>query len=621
MIQPNASTPNTTSPPSQAPLPQVPPGLPDLIPARMLNEFSYCPRLAYLEWVQSEFAPSADTLDGEFQHRRVILQQGNFADAVELADAGNTTEAKGTSNAAGTAAVPADAADSDVASSVMLSAPGIGLIAIVDKIETLPAADGQAAEVVPVEYKRSGIPPTDQRSYEPERIQLAAAGMILQEKGYRCTRGVIYYIASKTRIDVGFDEPLLARARELIGGLKAMVAAGRIPAPLVDSPKCPRCSLVSICLPDETRYVQLTHGTTPAAAPKRPVIRTIIATSDDKVPLYVQETRTTINKLGDALQVRTPAPERRVLAERPLRAISQVVLLGDVQISTQTLHALCEADIPVAYFSYGGWFYGMTTPLVSKNIELRIAQFARAADAGFALPLARAFTAGKIENQRTMLRRNHPSPPEMALAQLAAAADAARKADNFESLLGTEGNAARVYFENFNAMLKPRPELGKWPVDLPLFANRNRRPPADPVNAMLSYAYALLTKDFTAACFTVGLDPFMGFYHQPKFGKPALALDLMEEFRPIIADSAVITLINTGVIGIGDFVSRGGSFALKPEPRKRFLAAYERRLASEVTHPIFGYAISYRRTFEVQTRLLARVLAGELDAYASFTTR
>lgn len=612
MIQSNANTPAAAS---STPLPQMPGGLPDLIPARMLNEFSYCPRLAYLEWVQSEFAPSADTLDGEFQHRRVILQQGNFADAAEFANADDTN------NAPGDASAPGGAAHSDVASSVMLSAPGIGLIAVVDKIETLAAVDGEPPEVVPVEYKRSGIPPTDERSYEPERIQLAAAGLILQEKGYRCRRGVIYYIASKTRIDVPFDEPLLTRSHTLINQLKAMVAVGHIPPPLVDSPKCPRCSLVGICLPDETRHVQLTHGEVPARAPSRPVIRTIIATSDDRVPLYVQETRASIGKIGDALQVRSPAPERRVLAERPMRAISQVVLLGDVQISTQTLHALCEAGIPIAYFSYGGWFYGLTTPLASKNIELRIAQFARAADREFSLALGCAFTAGKIENQRTMLRRNHPQPPEMALAQLAAAADAARKADSFETLLGIEGNAARVYFEHFNGMLKPRPELGKWPVDLPLFENRNRRPPADPVNAMLSYAYALLTKDFTVACFTVGLDPFMGFYHQPKFGKPALALDLMEEFRPIIADSAVVTLINTGVIGITDFVSRGGSFALKPEPRKRFLAAYERRLASEVTHPIFGYAISYRRTFEVQTRLLARVLTGEVDGYASFTTR
>ena len=307
MIQSNANTPAAAS---STPLPQMPGGLPDLIPARMLNEFSYCPRLAYLEWVQSEFAPSADTLDGEFQHRRVILQQGNFADAAEFANADDTN------NAPGDASAPGGAAHSDVASSVMLSAPGIGLIAVVDKIETLAAVDGEPPEVVPVEYKRSGIPPTDERSYEPERIQLAAAGLILQEKGYRCRRGVIYYIASKTRIDVPFDEPLLTRSHTLINQLKAMVAVGHIPPPLVDSPKCPRCSLVGICLPDETRHVQLTHGEVPARVPNRPVIRTIIATSDDRVPLYVQETRASIGKVGEALQVRSPAPERRVLAER-----------------------------------------------------------------------------------------------------------------------------------------------------------------------------------------------------------------------------------------------------------------------------------------------------------------
>ena len=169
-------------------------------------------------------------------------------------------------------------------------------------------------------------------------------------------------------------------------------------------------------------------------------------------------------------------------------------------------------------------------------------------------------------------------------------------------------------------LLKPRGGAGQGEFVLD-FNNRNRRPPVDPVNAMLSYAYAMLAKDLTIACWSVGLDPFMGFYHQAKFGKPALALDLMEEFRPLIADSVVVTAINTGVVGPCDFVRRGGAVALLPEGRKRFLQAYERRMESEVTHPIFGYKISYRRVLDVQVRLVSRLLLGEIPEYAAFTTR
>jgi CRISPR-associated protein Cas1 len=150
---------------------------------------------------------------------------------------------------------------------------------------------------------------------------------------------------------------------------------------------------------------------------------------------------------------------------------------------------------------------------------------------------------------------------------------------------------------------------------------RNRRPPRDPVNALLSFCYALLTKDLTVALGAVGLDPLLGFYHQPRFGRPGLALDLMEEFRPLLADSTVLTAINTGTIRIGDFISAAGGVALKSDARRRLILAYERRMDQLVTHPLFGYRISYRRLLEVQARLLSRVLLGELPAYPSFRTR
>lgn len=196
-----------------------------------------------------------------------------------------------------------------------------------------------------------------------------------------------------------------------------------------------------------------------------------------------------------------------------------------------------------------------------------------------------------------------------------------------EELLGIEGNAARIYFENFACMIKRGDEeaasskqqgCNEFPFD---FTTRNRRPPRDAVNALLSLAYSVLAKDLTIVCQAVGFDPFLGFYHQPRFGRASLALDLMEPFRPLIGDSAVLSAINTRMVTPRDFVRAGDSVALTPEGRKAFFRAYEQRMDSLVTHPLFGYRVNYRRMLEIQARLLARVLTGELSTYPVFVTR
>jgi CRISPR-associated protein Cas1 len=153
------------------------------------------------------------------------------------------------------------------------------------------------------------------------------------------------------------------------------------------------------------------------------------------------------------------------------------------------------------------------------------------------------------------------------------------------------------------------------------FAKRNRRPPRDPINALLSLGYGVLAKDLTVICATVGLDPYLGFYHQPRFGRPSLALDMMEPFRPLVVDSAVISAINQRMITTDDFISAGDAVALTPRGRKSFYLAYEQRMDQLVTHPMFGYRVSYRRLIEIQVRLLARLLTGEIMRYPVFVTR
>jgi CRISP-associated protein Cas1 len=305
--------------------------------------------------------------------------------------------------------------------------------------------------------------------------------------------------------------------------------------------------------------------------------------------------------------------------------IAQVNVLGNVQLTSAAVQGLCWAEKPIAHFSYGGWFYGLTQGLGLKNVFLRREQFARAGDPTFCLALARSFVATKIRNQRTLLQRNHIEPPALALRQLKHYAHRALDTDDLAELLGIEGNAARVYFEHLPGMLKPDDEPAS--PDAPAaafrfdFANRNRRPPRDPVNALLSFAYSLLAKDLTIICYAAGFDPFIGFFHQPRFGRPALALDLMEGFRPLVADSAVLTAINTRMVKPDDFLRVGPAVSLRPAGRKAFLRAYEQRMDTLVTHPLFGYRVNYRRLLEVQVRLLGRVIEGEIPSYPGFETR
>ena len=165
-------------------------------------------------------------------------------------------------------------------------------------------------------------------------------------------------------------------------------------------------------------------------------------------------------------------------------------------------------------------------------------------------------------------------------------------------------------------MLRPRDIDADWE-----FQNRNRRPPRDPVNALLSFGYALLTKECTVALMGEGLDPWWGLYHQPRHGRPALALDLMEEFRPVVVDSAVITAINTGMVTAKDFVRSKAGCVLKDSGRKAFIRAYEARLDQLATHPLFDYRCSWRSLIRLQARLLARWLRGDVPSYQGITVR
>lgn len=546
--------------------------VPDLVPARMVNEFTYCPRLFFLEWVQARFADNEDTVEGRYVHRAVDQSTGG----APLPGEGELVAAR----------------------SVMLSSPALGLVAKVDLIE----ADGE--HVRPIDTKRGSPPDTPERSWEPERIQLCVQGLLLREAGYECGEGVLYFAEARRRVVVPFDDELVARTLHLLKDLREAAGRDLPPPPLVDSPKCPRCSLVGICLPDEVNLL--------ASRSTRPP-RRLLPRDPSHRPLYVTEQGTTVGKREGRVEI---SRKGESIHSVRLLDVSQLCVFGNVQVTTQLLRELFARDVPVCWFSHGGWFSGMAEGLPSKHVELRRRQVALAHQGG--LDIARRLVEGKIRNSRTLLRRNARERSEQTLDSLRVLADQAAQATTIAALLGVEGAAARMYFSVFMTMLR---EDLRLPGRAFSFDGRSRRPPLDPVNCLLSYAYALLTKDLTAMTFAVGFDPYLGFYHRPRFGRPALALDLAEEFRPLIAESVVLNLINNGEARASHFVVRAGGVALTPDGRRAILAAHERRLDTEIRHPIFGYTITYRRVLDVQARILAAHILGEVPAYVPFTTR
>lgn len=649
------------------------------LPVRMLNEFVYCPRLFYYEHVEGLFQHNADTKRGAALHARVDAGKGELPSpsTVDGPPAESQTSDRKSE-------IPPAEPEVIHSRSVSLSSDRLGVTAKMDLVEARrsPAGEGDLLApltVCPVDYKIGG--PREGENgpeiWDADRMQLGLQCLILRDNGYGCDEGVIYYRATKQRVRLPVTSELerwidaqLAAARRAI--------AGPIPPPLVDSPKCARCSLVTICLPDETRLMReapadpddeddaaprqqsfgfdAEFGTASPGSPipnlklqipNRP--RRLIAARDDKKPLYISTTAVSIGRKSELIQVKEKG---EVIAEVRINDINHVAVFGPATISTALLQTLCDRDVPVSYFSSGGLFYGLTRGHSLKNVFTRLAQFHYAAKPEEALRHARTFVHGKIRNQRTMLMRNHAQGvPVVATERLKYAAQAALQARSIEELLGIEGSAALAYFENFSGMIKLAENsideailegagaAGKTDARLTAtsarskrdaagqqfftfdFTRRNRRPPRDAVNALLSLGYSLLARDCTIAAHAVGFDPYVGFYHQPRFGRPALALDLMEEFRPLIADSVALTLINNRAIAPTDFVRAGDAVNLSADGRKRFFNGYEQRLNSTIVHPVFDYQVSYRRAIELQARLLAKALTGETEQYVPFMTR
>jgi CRISPR-associated protein Cas1 len=341
------------------------------------------------------------------------------------------------------------------------------------------------------------------------------------------------------------------------------------------------------------------------------IVRRLLPARDDQIPVYVVGQGNTVRKRGERLEIWSREGK---VSEARIMETSQLSLYGGVEITTPAMVELMQRGVPIIHYTHGGWFQGISQGMTHKNVELRMKQFQCATTPRKALAIASCMISGKIKNCRTLLRRNDSGAPRELLALMAKLAKDAENAYSSESLLGIEGAAAEAYFSRFSNLLKGGAEGFS-------FENRNKRPPKDPVNAVLSYLYGILVKDLFVTLLAVGFDPYLGLYHRPRYGRPALALDMMEEFRPLVADSTAITLFNNGELSKKDFIRAGFGISLTPEGKKKVIEGYERRMETNITHPIFRYSVSYRRLLEVQARLLARVISGEVREYPAFCTR
>ncbi len=549
------------------------------MPVRRLQNYAYCARLFYYQWVENLFEENADTAEGSAVHRQTDKPSHLPEDPKELA-------------------LPEGAR----VRSLQLESETLGLVGKIDVIE----GTGEGIEVI--DHKKGSARRNENGervAKEYDAIQVAAYALLLREAGHTVSGASIYYASERRRVPVPLTEALFADVLRMLAEAKALAASGHCPPPLRDDPRCLYCSAYPICLPNESAFWSAPGAEPPKLkeAPRPP--------GDDGEIMVVQKPGCTVGQRGGEFVV---SEKKEELQKFPLHQVRAIYLYGAVQLTTQAAHACLEHGIDVAYFSPAGRFLGLLRGLPASGVDARLGQYRLFGEPGIRLKLARESIRAKIHNQRVLLMRNGDAP-DLTLRRLADLRDQTEDARDLDSLRGMEGTAAALYFGHFATMLSEKAGLAF------AFTERNRRPPRDPVNALLSQGYSILSKELAGVCHAVGLDPFLGFYHQPRYGRPALALDLMEEFRPLVADSVAISLLNRGELTAGDFSQSASGCFLKESGRRVFWEAWFRRLDTEVTHPQFGYAMSYRRMLEVQARQLWRYVRGEAERYFGFTTR
>ncbi|SES10268.1 CRISPR-associated endonuclease Cas4/Cas1 [Corynebacterium cystitidis] len=471
-----------------------------------------------------------------------------------------------------------------------ISDPALGIHGRADVAE--PESDGS---IHVVEYKTA--PLRDVVAATPaHKVQLALQTMCLESAGHRVSRATVRFVDSRLSEEVPITDELRAQAVELVDETRQIIASPTAPAPLIDDARCSKCSHMPVCLPDEKQGVPVRRRINA----KKPV-GSVIHLTEQGSRCSVKTGRLIVKKRGEEL------------GSVPLGRVDGVTVHGNVDVSSAAIRELSWHQKAVVWCSFSGRVYSWTQPASSPNGLSRSRQHELASD-DF-LSLAKQMIETKISNQRTLLRRNGDCPrPVEDLAILTQQVDAAISRNE---LFGIEGAAAKAYFSGFTSMLKHGAK-NKYQFDFP---GREGRGSIDPINVLLNYAYGMLTSECLRALVSIGLDPHIGVLHSSYRNKPALALDLMEEFRPTIADSAIISLLNRREFPLDGFVSNDLGTRLTKDGRRAVIEAVETRLSTEFNHPVYDYKVTWRRAIEVQARQVLALLEGSQERYFGVRVR
>ncbi|HIK50240.1 MAG TPA: type I-MYXAN CRISPR-associated endonuclease Cas1 [Oscillatoriales cyanobacterium M59_W2019_021] len=535
-----------------------------------LHALAYCPRLFYLEEVEELYTQNAEVFAGRRLHTELEKQE-----------------------------------DEDW-EDLYLESEELGLRGRVDALRT---RDGQT---IPYEHKRGRCHRDENKqpqAWDSDKLQILAYCCLLESAlGIVVSEGRIRYHADNVLVTVPLDDEGRNAVREAVEKARSIRQSLHRPPVTENERLCAKCSLSPVCLPEEAR---LSHD-----KEWQPI--RLFPQDDDRQILHIPEAGTAVGRTGEQLKItRRNQPIEKVA----IGQIEQVVLHSFSQISTQAMHFCAGRGIGIHFISGGGRYIGSFDSR-QGSIQRRIRQYQALSQPETCLELARKLVSCRGGGQRKFLMRGlrgmkvKSAKLERAITQMKSILKQIPKTASIDSLLGVEGSLGALYFGALPCLIQPDvpPELH--------FSGRNRRPPKDRFNALLSFGYALLIKDVINAILTVGLESALGFYHQPRSQAAPLALDLMEIFRVPLVDMPVMAAVNRGQWDVAaDFEVRGSQVWLSDGGRRKFIGLYEQRKAETWKHPAMGYSLTYRRLLELEVRLLEKEWMGEGGLFAQLVLR
>lgn len=486
---------------------------------------------------------------------------------------------------------------------------------LIGKVDCIRKRDGQ---VIPYEHKRGRAARSSEgksETWTSDRLQIIAYCLLVEENlGRTIFEGRVRYHADNATVRVPIDEQARTDFVQHLARAKNLQTSVERPPVASNERLCVKCSLAPVCLPEEARLAERLSERTAEADDysSENKIFQLFPAIDDRQILHILTNGAKVGRKGDRLEVWSPETEEK--QAYPVQEIGQVVVHGFAQITTQALRLCAERNLGVHWIGYGGRYMGAWTS-GQGSVQRRIRQYKALTDTEFCLGLAKRLVEAKVKMQLGfLLRASRETGREIenvqtSIANIRKLLSPLNRTISIDSLRGFEGSVGASYFKALPHLISDEVGEAMKPD------GRNRRPPKDRCNALLSYGYALLLKDITNAILVVGLDPSLGFYHTPRSQAHPLALDLMEIFRVTLVDLPVLGSINRKQWDEdADFQIAGKQVWLSDSGRKKFIQIYERRKADQWKHPVIGYSLSYSRHLELEVRLLEKEWTDKLSS-------